>query len=257
LEESKKSTHLFRAVLAVMILLVVGAAATINRVRAQVKPSQATLLTFTNPEPLNAQFQYATVTGTTNTINATYVPLTTASGNLAYENLTIPFTASQDSEGRFHVTAGTVIAVPSPLPQTAGFVAGNYVGPGGGTAQLITLSGPGVNSDGSTEWSVALSPGATGCTWPQSATFYVGPLADNPLYARIKAAGITSTAYSYGVEGNQPCSTGNSGGSYWETGSLLGFVQTGNTLTVVSFSYASSDDSDNPEAPVTYTLISQ
>jgi len=254
---SLKSPLQFRLTLAAILLLAIAGPATLNRACAQkAKPAGPPVINnLNNPQPVNAQFQYGTLTATTNSISATYVPITTASGTLTYENLTIPFSLYLDSQGNVEAEAGDITAVPSPLPQTDGFIAGNYVGPGGGTAQLITLSGPGVTSSGATEWSVALSPGATGCTWPQSATFYVGPLEDNPLYARIKAAGITSTAYSYGVSGNQPCTTGNTGASWWETGSLLGFLQTGNTLTIVSFSYAASDDSDVPEDPIPYSLI--
>jgi hypothetical protein len=254
MEQSRKRTLLFRAVLAVLALLAIGSAATMTRVRAQAKPAETALQGINNSGTLNAQLQYSTITGTTNTINATYVPLTTASGTLAYENLTIPLSVTQNSQGAIQVEAGPVAAVPSPLPQTNGFIAGNYVGPGGGTAQLITLSGPGITANGATEWSVAQSPGATSCTWPQNATFYVGPLENNPLYARIQAAGITSTAYSYGVMGSQTC---GSGGDYWVSGNLIGFVQNGNAITIVSFTYGADEDFDVPNDPITYTLISQ
>ena len=53
-------------------------------------------------------------------------------------------------------------------------------------------------------------PGASCFTTPTSATWYVfgGPMTKNPLYQRLKAAGITVTtyeAYSWGITGTQSC----------------------------------------------------
>ena len=67
------------------------------------------------------------------------------------------------------------------------------------------------------------------CTYPSSATWYVGPIANSPLAARLKAAGITSTAWSYGVTGGEACYNN------WPDNTLIGLSQTGNKLTIVSF----------------------
>jgi hypothetical protein len=243
----------FASAMAVVVLLAIGGAATINRVRAQARQTATPLVAVDNPEPLNIQFQYGTLTATTNTINATEVPITTASGTLLYENLTIPFSVSQDSEGRYHVVAGSIVSVPSPMTQIEGFIAGNYAGPGSATAQLITLSAPGVTSNGATQWSVAQTPGATACTWPQTATFYVGPVEDNPNYSSIQKAEIATANYnySYGVEGDQSCSD-----YYWGPGAILGFSQTGNALTIVSF-YSAGANYGTPQDQITYQLVQQ
>jgi len=258
MQTSTKSALKFRPTLLAITLIAITGAVALNNAYAQNKanaqsanPAVKITNNFNNPEPVNAQFQYGTLTATTNSISATYVPITTASGTLTYENLTIPFSLYLDSQGNVQVEAGDITAVPSPLPQTDGFIAGNYVGPGGGTSELLTLSGPGVNSDGSTEWTVSASPGATGCTYPTTATFYVGPLLDNPLYSRIQKAEITSTAYSYGDEGTQTCTAPDND---WDSGSLLGFAQVGNTLTIVSYSWDGSDYSTATNQ-ITYTLI--
>jgi hypothetical protein len=58
---------------------------------------------------------------------------------------------------------------------------------------LVTVSGPVAGPDGQTEWSL-----------PVTATWYTGPLADNPLAARLKKAGITLSNYSYGIVGVGP-----------------------------------------------------
>lgn len=256
-----KLAHKFRPALVAIALVAIALIAmslpaALKHVHAQAKPAE-TIGGNPPQSSLNAQFQYSTITGTTNTITATYVPVTTTSGSQLYENLTIPFEVSQNSQGQIQVEAGDVTAVPSPLPQTGGFIAGNYVGPGGGTAQLITLSGPGVTSDGATEWTIAATAGYTECPWPYSTSFYVGPLASNPNYARIESAGITSNAYSYGIEGDQPCSSDNN--NHWHSGSLLGFAQSGNTITIVTFTVntnnANGGDSDLVQDQITYSLI--
>jgi hypothetical protein len=249
---SLPSAPKFRAQLAFIALIVITAFAGTAHVQAQIHEEQ---IVIAPAPPLSAQFQYATLTATTNTINATFVPVTLANGTVAYENLTIPFSVSQDAKGNIVVTAGTIGVVPSPMTQTNGFIAGNYVGPGGGMAQLLTLSSPGVTSSGATEWSVSVSPGATGCTDPTSATFYVGPLTSNPLYnPRLKNANITLTDYSYGIAGEPP--TCGSGSGWFGPGSILGFAQTGNALTIVSFTYETYDQS-TPGNQITYTLIPQ
>jgi hypothetical protein len=106
-----------------------------------------------------------------------------------------------------------------------------------------------VTSGGATEWSLAQS-GTAACAYPYSATWYVGPISDNPLYTRLKKATITSSAYNYGILG----AYGGCGGNDWTTGNLLGFAQTGKTLTIVSFTYAGTEDSATPIAQITYTL---
>lgn len=252
---SPKSALYFRPTLVAIALLAIAEPATLNRACAQTAKQAELPVTnnnLNNPQPLNAQFQYGILTATTNTINATLVPITTTSGALIYEDLTIPFSVSEDSAGKIQVVAGTITAVPSPMPETGAFLAGNYVGPGGGTAQLLTLSGPGATSNGATMWSSTTTAGATGCTYPYSSSFYVGPLQDNPLYSRLQTAGITSTAYSYGIEGQQMCSTGN---PWFDSGSILGFSQTGDLLTIVSFTYEGEDDQSTPGDQITYMLI--
>lgn len=195
-----------------------------------------------------AEFQYATLTGTTNTINATMVPVVVGS-NTTYKDITIPVTVSANGT----LTLGTPTVVNSPVIQIANFKAGTYVGPSnifGGKAS-VTVSGPGVAAGGATEWSLAAAPGADGCTYPASATWYVGSptSTSNPLYARLKKAGITSTAYSYGVEGNGGCGPAN----YWDAGSLLGLSQSGKAITIYTFSQFSTNDYNSPKDQITYT----
>jgi hypothetical protein len=181
------------------------------------------------------------------------VPVVRSNGTIVYENLTIPVKVVENSAGAITITAGTITETAFGLQPTDGFKAGNYVGPGGTSSsetQLLTVSGPGVTTGGATEWSVGVSPGATGCTYPITATFYVGPITSNPLYPRLKKAGITSPAYSYGIMGAQTCGAG----TWWLNGSILGFSQTGNALNIVSFTSDYSNDQSTAGAQITYKL---
>lgn len=200
-------------------------------------------------QPPFALFQQATLTGSGNTINATHIPVVTASGVTVYVNLAMQFNV--DANGNLTLSSGFPQVTPFPAPLTSGFVAGKYAGPStvlNGKA-LVSVSGPGVTDGGATEWSLSAPTGADPNTQPSSATWYVGPLASSPLAARLKSAGITSTAWSYGVGGSQ-----NPGNGYWRANTLMGVSQVGNTLTIVSFSNGGGD-LNIPTDQITYTLV--
>jgi len=202
------------------------------------------------PAPPYALFQDSTITSSGNSITAVRVPVV-LTGKTIYENITLSFAVG--SSGNLTLMPGYPKVIPSPVVMTAGFKAGRYVGPSnvfGGTA-IIAVSGPGVTSGGATEWSLAAAAGAAGYTYPCSATWYVGPLTSNPLYSRLKAAGITSTAWTYGIIGSSECAVDNNN---WDPRSLVGFSQTGNTLTIVSFSTNGADYS-TPRDQITYTPV--
>jgi hypothetical protein len=82
-----------------------------------------------------------------------------------------------------------------------------------------------------------------------SAEWYSGPIRTNPHQELLNQAKITSDTYSYGV-------VDGSGAGHFDSGMLIGAVQTGDTLTIVSFhrhgccTYAST-----PTSQVTYTRI--
>jgi hypothetical protein len=188
-----------------------------------------------------AELENSVITSTTNTVNAVRVPVLNSEGVVSYDDIT--FTVEVNDDGV--VTFGpTSVITSAPIIQTDHFVPGTYAGPGG--SPTIAVTGPGVVSGGATEWSSAQS--GTTCSAPGSATWYVGPISDNPLYSRLKKAGISSTAYSYGILG-----TYCGGPAWWFGGSILGFSQTGKSLTIVSFTYDGTDQS-TPGAQITYTM---
>ena len=191
-------------------------------------------------------FNYASLTGSGNTVTANWVPVVLSDGKTIYKSVTLLFNV--DASGNLTIASGYPHVINAPVMLVSSFKAGSYVGPStilGGTA-YITVSGPGATTGGATEWSLAAGPGANGCTYPDTATWYDGPLTSNPLYPRIKAAGITSNAWSYGV-GEANCYL------QWAYNPLIGVSQIGNSLTIVSFSNNGVDYKE-PQATITYEL---
>jgi hypothetical protein len=201
------------------------------------------------------QLQYATVTGSGNSIIASRVPVLNSKGQVIYQDITIQFDVDQD--GNVTLTSGYPTMALSPNVQTAAFQPGKYIGPSSilkGNS-VVTVSGPGVSPSGATQWSLTTPPGSDSCTRPTSATWYTGGSTEgSPFAARLKYAGITSTAWSYGIIGT--ASTGCSSSSHWDAGVLIGASQIGNTLTLVSFSNCGGcSDSSTPVDQITYTLM--
>ena len=186
-------------------------------------------------QPPYALFERSTLTASGNTINAIQVPVVLASGITVYLNLSLQFLV--DSTGNLTLASGYPQVTPSPILLTGSFVAGKYAEPSN-NKYTINVAGPGVLDGGLTQWTGAGSCGFT-------ATWYTGPIASNPLAARLSKAGITSTAWSYGIGavcGLFPVNVG-----------LIGVSQVGNTLTFVSFT--NGGDSNLPIGQITYTLV--
>jgi hypothetical protein len=247
----QKASRTSLAALLAVAIAAIATSATLSRVHAQNQEDEAALATAALTT--YAEFQYATLTGTTNTINASMVPIVTSKGTV-YKDLTFQVTVS--ATGVVAIVAGSPTAVASSITQSAGFKAGTYIAPSSmfSDAGLITVSGPGITAGGATVWSLATAAGANSCTYPSSATWYVGAptAANNPLAARLKKAGITSTAYSYGLLGV----TAGCVGGFWDAGALLGLSQSGNAITISSFTNGGSTGTDysTPEQQITFTL---
>jgi len=202
-------------------------------------------------QPPYALFQYSTLTGSGNKITATQIPVVTAPGITVYVNATLQFDV--DSNGNLTISSGFPQLSAAPTLLASSFKAGRYVGPStvlGGKA-IINVSGPGVSDGGATQWSLSAATGADASTYPGTATWYVGPISSNPFAARLSKAGITSTAWSYGVSSSQ------SSMARFAQDTLIGVSQVGNTITFVSFTTpfsSGSTDSNTPVDQITYTL---
>ena len=198
-------------------------------------------------------FQFATLTGSGNTITATRIPVVNGAGKTAYKNMTLQFDV--DSDGNLMPSSGFPQLFDAPALLVSSFKAGSYIGPASvlGGKTPVYVDGPGLTDSGATTWSITTAAGADPCTYPGSATWYVGPIDSGPMAPRLKKAGITSTGWSYGV-GGASCRDYNFNIFSWGSGSLIGVSQSGNAVTIASFTYNGSDYS-SPQSQVTYRLV--
>jgi hypothetical protein len=201
------------------------------------------------PKPPYALFDQATLTGSGNTITATQIPVVTATGAIVYLSATLQFNV--DANGGLTLSTGYPQVSAAPTVITGNFKAGRYVGPSTilGGKGIVSVMGPGLTDGGATEWTLSAASGADPYTYPGSASWYVGSITNpnHPLAARLSKAGITSTAWSYGV--GSAYNTNN-----WLTNSLIGVSQVGNTITIASFTSSGPTDHNVPVDQITYTL---
>jgi hypothetical protein len=203
------------------------------------------------PAPL---FQNATLTGSGNTITATRVPVVLSATLIIYVDVTLQF--NSDNNGNLTLASGFPQISPSASLLTGNFTAGTYLGPttlfnGKG---LISVNGPAVLAAGATLWSLTTAPGTDPSLYFTSANWYAGPIANTPYADRITAAKINTTqyAYSYGIASSidtapTPWFSGN-------TGNLIGVSQTGNVLSIATFSTNGGNDKSTPYAILNFTL---
>jgi hypothetical protein len=191
--------------------------------------------------------QYASVVSAAYTITITRAPVTTSTGAVIYEDITLQFAVGATGQITFASSEPTV--VPSPNLLVAGFEAGTYVNAAVGENMGFVLAGPGIGA-GVSVWSITLAATYWYATTPGNATFWVGPIANSPIAARLTAAKITSNDWSYGVLGTQEAYAA----PYWSVGDLLGFSQVGNTVTVARFTNNLKVDVNLPVDQFTYTL---
>jgi hypothetical protein len=143
-------------------------------------------------------------------------------------------------------------AVATPAASLCGsFKFGKYIGPTTLGKFIIIVGGP-ANSAGSL--GSTAGPGADPKTYPSSASWYDGPIANSPVAPRLKKQGITSTALCYGVAngGNDAAASVH---YKWAPGTLIGVGQAGDSVTFYSFTdgYGATDHSA-PVDTITYTL---
>ena len=207
-----------------------------------------------------ALFQYATLVGSGSTLTVSRIPVVVAAGNTIFKNITIQFDV--DPDGNLTLSPDNPRVSDAPPLQVSSFKAGSYIGPGsildGKTPAFV--DGPGAIDGGATSWSFSTAAGADYCTYPGSATWYVGPIENTPVAARLKKIGITSTAWSYGVASGPGYFTNctKTGFSFqsdkWQPGTLVGVSQSGNAVTIASFTERGNDYSA-PIAQITYRLV--
>lgn len=185
----------------------------------------------------------SSIYGTASVITVSRVPIKTADG-IIYKDLTLTL-ASVDSNGTLKGTAKVTQVVSPPLP-TGSLMAGVY-GRSDDTRNQFQLSGPGaLGNTGEAIWTMVTVAGSP-CSSP--AVIYTGKLQQNPLYARLQAAGIKDTTYDYGV-----ISSGAACGEPWGQDYLIGLQQLGSQLVISSFT-SNGQDQSTPVARYVYNQI--
>lgn len=183
--------------------------------------------------------QAAGISSASGTITAARVPVQNGTNPVQYFDVTISLAPTFNGSNVSGLSASAT-STPSKILQTQHFVAGTYKGADGST---YTVSGPGAGPGGGTVWTIVENSGGTSCL--AQATWYTTAGKDNPEYARLKAAGITSPTYSYGVEGTASTAC-NFDAATFGTDTLIGAYQSGNALVISSFTYEGHGDSKTP-----------
>ena len=166
-----------------------------------------------------------------------------------------------DSEGNLMLSPDHPQIADAPALLVSSFKAGSYLGPGSvlNGKTPVFVDGPGATDGGATSWSFSTGGGADTCTYPNSATWYVGPIESSPVVARLKKVGVTSTAWSYGVASGpsyyDSCTTRGFtfGSTKWGRGTLIGVSQSGNAITIASFT-ENGVDTNAPVDQITYRV---
>jgi len=207
---------------------------------------------FLNAQSVNmpyALFQYSGVVAAGNTISLSRVPVVVGPGMTLYKDLVLQFDV--DNSGNFVFSSGFPQLADAPSLLSSSIVTGKYVGPANVNQgqNAITISGPAVLSGGVLAYTFTISSGAGNSTYPSQGTFYIGKADQVPIADRLKTAGITSTAWNWGL------ATGNNNyNTCWiNSNMIIGVSQVGNTLTIASFTQSGTDKS-LPTDQIIYTL---
>ena len=180
------------------------------------------------------QSQSATLSGASNQVVITRVPITNQFGVVKYWDIQLQFTLDPLT-GKPSVSTGFPTVVTSPSITVGNFKPGTYRDSLG---RKYTVGGPNVAAGGRTSWSLASVPSASGLS--VSVAWTTGPIVGHPNQASLNARAITSTAFSWGTMGaSNDADLGRSSPFYvftWTNGSVVGASQTGNTLSLHLFS---------------------
>ncbi len=180
--------------------------------------------------------QQATINGAADAVTLTRVPVRNAAGTIIYKDISLFFNV--DSAGNVTLPSALVQITPSPTINVGAFKQGTYNGyslaPGCGLNNNFKVGSPGVGSGGRISGSIQRINDSNCDTF--NASWTSGPITGHPNQAKLNAAGITSTAYNWGVMGTAGTTTASSNGVRgWQAGDIIGAVQTGNQLSLVNF----------------------
>ncbi|MGH7113606.1 MAG: hypothetical protein ACREE9_03835 [Stellaceae bacterium] len=192
-------------------------------------------------------FDESSIVGIGRTVTALRVPIETAPNTFIYKDVTIELTA--DAKGNLEWATKEPISALSPPLATSNIRAGIYLIPTCSQCG-IQITGPtSIGNGGEAEWTITPAPGTKivpAESPPNPAVFYTGPLAGNPLAARLENAGLTSAQYAYGEIG------ASSLYGAWYPNGLIGLRLVGNELVVAAFTDSGEIDHNVPWTQIIY-----
>jgi len=181
--------------------------------------------------PPDMLLQSANVSGSGNTLNVTRVPVRDSTGKVTYKDIELSFDVS--NTGVVTLGPGSPVVTTSPSLNVAAFRAGIYKD---SLKRHVQVSGPSVLAGGRTGWTISWIDPTAGNHF--NATWATGAVTGHPNETTLKAYGITTTAYSWGVIG----SNNHVFLSGWYPSYVFGAAQTGDTLTLHYFESDTVED---------------
>lgn len=174
--------------------------------------------------------QSAAVSGASNVLTLTRVPVQDATGKITYKNVAMSFNV--DAAGKLTLNTASVSIVASPTLAVGAYKPGTYNG-----YNLLTYTNshyfiagsPGVGADGRISGSIQRITDDSRDTF--NAGWTSGPVTGHPLEALLTQAGVPN-GYSWGIMGTAGNYTTGSG---WNPGDIIGVIQTGNQLSMWNF----------------------
>ncbi len=174
--------------------------------------------------------QSATINGASNVVTISRVPVQNGAGVITYKDISMSFIVDTNGNITFNNAALKIVA--SPLLNVGAFKPGTYHGYAVGTSPTFTfkVGAPGVGTGGRISGSISR---ITARTWDIfNASWTSGPIAGHPHQAKLTAAGITATAYNWGIMGTAGQGTCEGG---WCAGHIIGAIQDGTQLSIFNF----------------------
>jgi len=186
--------------------------------------------------------QSATINGASSAVTLNRVPVQDAAGNISYKDIALGFLVDNAGNVTFNNAALKIAA--SPTLNVGAFKPGTYHGyracSYADCAYTFKTGTPGVGTGGRISGSIARITSQGSGYDIFNATWTSGPVAGHPNQAQLNAAKITSTAYNWGVMGT---AGGDTEGSGWSAGDIIGVIQNGNQLSIVNYGNDNIPDS--------------
>jgi hypothetical protein len=176
--------------------------------------------------------EFSGISGNAGTISLSRVPIVLSNGQVIYKDVILLLQANASG-----VLSSSISQLNSPIFPAQPLQSGIYVDVSS-TNYGFEMTGPGQLPNGVGKWIIRPVTGLAGNDCGIPATIYTGPLNASPLAARLSAAKITSTEYSYGVLDSN---TGACDGQYWGANYLIGVSQVGNQVEFALFTYNGGD----------------